>query len=195
MQINIITDYPDIENLPTLQSSLPLPENATFDPNMGVFLWTPGDNQVGETGLTFTATASDGETASLTLTVDVQAKEPADEGNNVPPRFLRIGSVEIAGDELPRFEVKEGQTLELPIDAQDADGDALTYAATGLPDGAELSDGGILWTPPLDTVSAAVGEMEFVVDLWVSDDALKAAIPISIFVGHTDPTTSVSGYP
>ena len=71
-----------------------------------------------------------------------------------------------------------GQRLELPIEAQDANADALTYSASGLPEGAELSDRQILWTPSMNIVSAEDAQAEFVVDLWVSDGALKAVLPI-----------------
>jgi formylglycine-generating enzyme required for sulfatase activity len=40
-------------------------------------------------------------------------------------------------------------------------------------------------------VSAEDAQAEFVVDLWVSDGALKAALPIHIVVHHSDPTASV----
>jgi hypothetical protein len=41
-----------------------------------------------------------------------------------------------------------GQSLSIPLAAQDADGDTVSFSATALPPGASLSPGGLLrWTP------------------------------------------------
>ncbi|MCZ6680551.1 MAG: SUMF1/EgtB/PvdO family nonheme iron enzyme [Candidatus Poribacteria bacterium] len=186
LKIEIRTDSPSSEALTVRHDRLP--DHAVFDSARSLFLWTPDANQVGETEVVFTVSAPDGGTASLTLSIDVQSV-------NVPPRIVRIGSLDITGDEVPTFEVQEGQSLDLSIEAQDANGDVLTYTAIGLPENAELHQRRIHWTPGLNTVSAEAAQAEFVVDLWASDGALKAALPIHIIVHHIDPTVSVQVIP
>ncbi len=46
----------------------------------------------------------------------------------------------------------EGKELVLEIDALDPDGDSLTLSVHGLPEGAELKDETLRWTPPYNTV-------------------------------------------
>ena len=101
LEIHIRADYPDRKALTLLHGLLP--RHAIFDPDRHLFLWTPYTHQTRETRVIFTATAPDGETASLMLLIDVKPV-------NVPPHILRIGSLEITGDELPKFEVPQWAT-------------------------------------------------------------------------------------
>ena len=87
---------------------------------MPVFSWTPADGQAGAYDVTFHVT--DGELFdSQTVRIAVM---PGAEGH--APVLDAIGDIQVG----------EGQTVEFAVSATDADGDALTYAAEGLPAGA-----------------------------------------------------------
>src|SRR5205085_1407418 len=92
---------------------------ATFDPATKTFSWTPTFDQAGPyPGVIFTV--SDG-TASATETIAL-----AIANTNRAPVLAAIGNK--SGS--------EGSLLTFAASATDADGDALTYSASGLPTGA-----------------------------------------------------------
>ncbi|NQU11577.1 putative Ig domain-containing protein, partial [bacterium] len=102
-------------------SSTGLPSGASFNTSSRVFSWTPGYTQAGVYQATFTA--SDGSLAdSETVTLMV---------NNVnrAPVLASIGNKT----------VNEGATLAFTVTASDADGDGLSYSASGLPSGASFN--------------------------------------------------------
>jgi PKD repeat protein len=104
-----------------------LPAGATLSGN--TFTWTPGTTQAGSYQVTFTVSdgqAQDSETVTLSVTKA-----------NSPPVLGAIGSQSI----------EENQLLTFPISAADADGNPITYSATGLPSGASLTGQTFSWTP------------------------------------------------
>jgi hypothetical protein len=93
------------------------------------FAWTPADTQAGTYDVSFVA--SDGYTqTSQAVTITVT---PVDH----PPILAAIGDKA----------VDEAATLTFDISAADPDGDALAYAATGLPAGADFTGQTFTWTP------------------------------------------------
>ena len=96
----------------------------------GVFSWTPTYEQSGTYQVTFTVSDGRGGTAEETIAITVGE-------TNREPVLASIGSQQVA----------EGERLQLVVSASDADGDGLTYSATGRPTGATLSDSMFSWTP------------------------------------------------
>jgi hypothetical protein len=120
-----------------------LPRGATFvDRGNGSaeFRWTPGFDQSGNYRVTFRVeddgapVGSDAEESVITI------------GNqNRPPTLATIGG----------HAAQEGQSLGFTVSASDPDGDALVFAALGLPTGARFTDNGngtarLEWTPGFD---------------------------------------------
>src|SRR5439155_16327516 len=112
-----------------------LPTGAGFDPTSKTFSWTPGFDQAGPyPGVTFTVT--DG-TAPVSETIAITI------GNtNRTPVLAAIGNK--SGS--------EGSLLTFTVTASDADLDALTYGASGLPAGAtfDTATRTFSWTPGFD---------------------------------------------
>jgi hypothetical protein len=121
-------------------SATPLPVGASFSDagdGTGTFSWTPDTSQLGNHAVTFQAedagvpAASDSEAVTITI------------GQvNAPPVLAPIGN----------RSVKVGAALSIALSAQDPDGDALAFSATGLPATALLGDAGngtgtIDWVP------------------------------------------------
>src|SRR5439155_1121819 len=108
---------------------------ASFDPTTKTFSWTPSFDQAGpHPGVIFTVsdgTASATETIALTIANTNRAPVLAPIGN-------KSGS--------------EGSLLTFAVAATDADGDALTYSASGLPAGASFdpTTKAFSWTPSFD---------------------------------------------
>ncbi|MBI3350329.1 MAG: putative Ig domain-containing protein, partial [Burkholderiales bacterium] len=84
-----------------------------------VFTWTPTAADAGTTSITFVVTDSAGNTDSQTVAVTVR-------NNNVAPILQPIGNRSVA----------EGQLLDLQFLATDANGDTLTYSIANAPPGA-----------------------------------------------------------
>jgi hypothetical protein len=103
-----------------------LPAGALFDAGTRTFTWTPGFDQAGAYPVTFAAT--DGvliDSEAITITVANTNRAP---------------SVTNPGDQTSA----EGQSVSVAVAASDADGDALTYSATGLPAGLSISGAGVI---------------------------------------------------
>jgi hypothetical protein len=67
----------DPGNLPVQLSARGVPGGATFDAATGNFNWVPGASQAGQYQVTFTAGNSAGQSASGTVTLDVDSGKPA----------------------------------------------------------------------------------------------------------------------
>ena len=116
---------------PLKYSALSIPSGANFDPDTHTFSWTPTYKQNGIYSVTFTA--FDGmDTASQTVSIAV---------NNAN----RAPVLDPIGDKA----VTEGSLLTFTLSASDPDGDAITYSATGLPQGAIFNAATRIftWTP------------------------------------------------
>jgi MYXO-CTERM domain-containing protein len=140
-------------------SAANLPDGASFTDNLdgsGSFSWTPSADQAGSYSVLFSVTdngvpqASDSEEISISVG-----------GANNAPVLDSIGNQNVDAD----------NQLSLTINASDADGNPLSFSASGLPDGAMLMDNNngtatLSWTP----TSEQVGQHEITVN--VADDQL-----------------------
>jgi outer membrane protein assembly factor BamB len=109
-----------------------LPAGATFNPNTKTFSWTPTIGQSGTYPDVYFE-IGDGESTdweNITIVVDNVKR---------PPVLDQIGDRTI----------NEDSSLEFTINASDPDGDALTYSASNLPDGAAFNPTTqtFSWTP------------------------------------------------
>ena len=135
LSFNVSATDPDA-TVPTL-SAAPLPANATFVDNSngtGAFSFTPSFSQAGTYNVRFIAAdgqAADSEMVTITVT-----------NVNRPPVLAAIGNQKVA----------EGSVLTLVVSASDPDVEALTLAASGLPQNAVFVDsangrGGFTFAP------------------------------------------------
>ncbi|MCX5701718.1 MAG: putative Ig domain-containing protein [Candidatus Omnitrophica bacterium] len=130
--LSFIINATDADGDTLTYSASNLPTGATFNASARTFSWTPSLSQAG----TYTAVhfaATDGTaTASEDITITVN-------NNNQAPVLAAIGNKSVA----------ENAALSFTISASDADGDTLTYSATGLPAGASFnaSTRAFAWTP------------------------------------------------
>jgi len=113
-----------------------IPGNATFNTNTRTFSWVPQSTQAGSHTVKFTA--SDGKLTdyeNVTITVT---------GANQPPVMAAI----------PTTTVKPGSPMSFIVSATDADGDKLTYSASGIPANATFNPGTrtFSWVPRTDQV-------------------------------------------
>ncbi len=127
-----------------------LPGLAQFNADTGACMWDAGFGAAGEWMVVLGA--SDGQELSL-LRVPVTIDDV-----NRAPVLQPLGTVAAA----------EGSPVEIGIDAEDPDGDAVALAARDLPAGAQLDGeaGWILWTPTFEqagrhlvTVQASDGDL------------------------------------
>ncbi len=158
---------------PLTFSALGLPGTATLTPTntygQAVFAWTPADADAG---------------------MDTVVFQVADNGNNgAGPVLGDEQTVHItvrASDDAPMFPpvnpqaVVAGQPFSVTVAATDADGNALTYAATGLPPGAAIDPrtGTITWTPN------TFEEGNYTIGVTASDGYLSASTTVSVTVAH-----------
>ncbi len=137
-----------------------LPTGATFSGQ--TFTWTPGATQAGSYTVTFTV--SDGaaqDSQSITITVTKPNSAPV---------------LALIGDK----STSENQTLTFTVSATDADGDPLTYSATGLPTGAALTGQTFSWTPTYSQAGS------YNVTFTAGDSQLQTSQTVTITVVNVD---------
>ena len=128
----------DAESDPLSFAATGLPTGATFSA-AGVFNWAAAAAGT----YTVSVTASDGSLTSAVRTVVITVT-----ANNPPI----VGAI-------PNQSVRVGQTATFSASASDADGDPLTFAATGLPAGATFTSAGVFAWPnasPAGTYTVSV---------------------------------------
>jgi len=121
-----------------------LPAGAALDATTGIFTWTPGSDSVGApTDITFTATDGFVSTQlAIRLVVD-----DGREGLARPPAFTMGKGITAT----------VGEALNLTIEANDPNGDALTFAIVGTtPNGASVAGDKLRWTPATEDAGRAV---------------------------------------
>ena len=108
------------------------PAGMSIDTASGLIQWTPDAAQVGVNAVTARATDPGGLFATQSYTIDVAA------GNQAPA----ITSV-------PGTAATEGQIYTYDVDANDPDGDTLTFSLDAAPAGMSIdtASGLIQWTP------------------------------------------------
>ncbi|HEY8122741.1 MAG TPA: M12 family metallo-peptidase [Myxococcota bacterium] len=134
--LTIALSASDPEGGPIQYGASPLPVGASLSQS-GVFTWTPARTVAGcnaSASTTVQFTASDG-TLSASESVPIFVD---DANTNAAPSLT---------DPADR-DVFVGRLVQFQLQASDADGDSLTFSASGLPAGAMLSaTGGFSWTP------------------------------------------------
>jgi hypothetical protein len=139
-----------------------LPPGSSFTPATRTFSWSPGYDRAGDyPGVRFQV--SDG---AATVFEEIQITVTP---TNRAPKLEAIGSRSVV----------EGATLAFTVAATDDDGDALTYAASNLPDGATFDPATRVfsWSPGVGRAGSYPG-----VRFEVSDGAATVAEEITITV-------------
>jgi VCBS repeat-containing protein len=117
----VLANDSDPNNLALTAVLRTMPSNGTVNfQEDGSFAYTPEPGFVGVDSFTYIATSTGGESHRATVTIQV---------GNHDPSVTSPGSQSHA----------EGATVSLQIQATDPDGDSLTFAAWGLPDGLTLN--------------------------------------------------------
>jgi hypothetical protein len=135
LAFQLVADDPDGGAL--VYAASPLPPGASFS-STGAFQWRPPRTSVGcgsftDHVVTFSVTDPEGGRASEAVVISV-----LDAPSGTAPMI----------DPVSDRSLTAGQSLSIPLAAQDADGDTVSFSATALPPGASLSPGGLLrWTP------------------------------------------------
>ncbi|MCX7915377.1 MAG: putative Ig domain-containing protein, partial [Verrucomicrobiae bacterium] len=141
-----------------------LPVGATFNTATRVFSWTPSGMQTGAHAVVFSV--RDGvATVSALVTVVVQAAATTNRAPelDVPEALLGVVATEVTAT----------------FRATDADGDAITLTASGLPSGASLSaDGEFRWVPGAHQYGA------FLTLVLASDGRRMVGQPVALFITH-----------
>ncbi|MCD6506679.1 tandem-95 repeat protein, partial [Candidatus Poribacteria bacterium] len=133
---------PDGDSL--IYSAEGLPKGAILSD--GKFSWKPSSEQIGEYHVTFKVSDGNGGEDSEDVRIIVGAL-------NRSPVLAPIGSKS----------VREGEPLQFTVEADDEDGDALTFSAEGLPEGANFTEGKFSWKPGFEQSG------EYLVTFKVSD--------------------------
>jgi hypothetical protein len=154
---------PDLGNVVTLSASN-LPSGSSFNPQTGVFSWTPTFTQSGTYSPVFTATDNGIPIASVSENVSIVVNDV-----NQPPTLNPIS------DKSTDINIP----LQFTLSGSDPDGNNISFSATGLPAGATLNStiGAFSWTP----TPAQAGT--YPVTFTVTDDgtpALSASQTVSI---------------
>ncbi|MBI5193734.1 MAG: tandem-95 repeat protein, partial [Nitrospirae bacterium] len=147
-------------------SATGLPAGATFNTTTGVFDWTPAYSQSGSYNVTFTI--SDGSlnvSEVVTITVSNVNRSPV------------LNAIGAKG-------VNENVNLNFTISGSDADGDAITYSATGLPAGAAFNT----TTRVFDWTPAYSQSGSYNVTFTVSDGSLSSSEVVTITVNNVNQT-------
>ncbi len=134
-------------------SSADLPENATLDPNTGVFDWPIGYDQAGTLTVPFTVTSAQGIWTTVTATYTILAAPAA-------PVFVPLQSWQVSEGQPISFTAMavdpHNPTFELPTRLPDGSlspysttQPTVTYEVSGLPPGATFDPDTALfsWTP------------------------------------------------
>ena len=131
--LSFVVTATDSGSTPTLSASN-RPQGSTFNPNTGLFSWTPTSSDTGTHDVTFTATDAGGQTDDEVVTITVSADQA--------PVIDPIGSQDVL----------EGALLEFTVSASDDGGDP-DLSATNLPSGAVFTPatGLFSWLPGAGT--------------------------------------------
>lgn len=162
----------DLDQDPLTFGALGLPPGATLTPSSTygetVFDWTPTSSDLGRSTVVFTV-VDNGNGNPADVLGDQQSINLVVRQNDQAPVLVPMATQTIA----------QQQTLTLPIEATDPDGDPLLYSATGLPPGATFDpvSGVITWAPNLFQSGTYGG-----IVVGASDGYLTTTEPLTIYV-------------
>lgn len=147
-----------------------LPGWATLNTSTGAITGTPGDADVGMTGM-IVLEVSDNQAAAQLEPFQIQVR-PRTSGTTPPPPSTVNRAPTISGT--PQTTVVAGNAYSFRPSASDPDGDRLTYSIEGLPAWATFntSTGQLSGTPAMGNVGTYEG-----IVIRVSDGSLSAALP------------------
>ena len=128
-RLQLVVSATDADGDELTYSASGRPAGSTLS-GRGVFSWTPTYAQGGTYRVTFSVSDGRGGTAEETVTIRVGEI-------NREPVLASIGARRVA----------EGERLRLALRGSDADGDRLTYSASGRPAGSSFSGGVFSWRP------------------------------------------------
>ena len=159
-----------------------LKDDVNSDASSGtIYCAILGNQSITEPGTISVLTMSAGNYTGY-LTIDLKDAILSDASSN-PVNYI-INNATILVDSRPELgdigtvQISEGNTLNLTLQATDADDDVLIFSVTSLPDGATLSSstGSLMWTPN----TSQVGEhfLEFAVSDGYLTDTKVAVIEI-----------------
>ncbi|MBI3071878.1 MAG: putative Ig domain-containing protein [Deltaproteobacteria bacterium] len=156
-------------------AAIGLPQGATFNPETRTFAWTPNHTQAWTYAVMFRVTDASGLTTSETVTMTIA-------NTNRAPVLAAIGAKSGVA----------GRALAFTVSATDPDGDALTYTAATLPEGATFnqSTGAFAWKPTFDQAGS------YPVTITATDTGgLSAFETVTISIAHTNraPTLATIG--
>ncbi len=156
----------DPDNDPLTYTTGTLPAGASFNASTRQFAWTPTALQFGAHNVTFNI--SDGSlTANATITITVTS--PTGTTTNTAPLLTDPDALNTTAN----------VEVTATIQAADADGDSVSFSASGLPTGATLSTNGVFrWTPTLAQTGV------FVPSIVLSDGRVSTAVKLPVFVTH-----------
>jgi hypothetical protein len=150
----------DVDGDPLTYSATGLPDGLSINPATGLISGTISQTAAGGSPYDVTVTVDDGVTqVQLLLTTDVNFTWTVNEVN-VAPSLTQ-----------PEDQVNaEGDVVNLQMLASDADGDALTYSATGLPPGLTIKGSGLNAGKISGTIAAgAAASSPYTVTVTVED--------------------------
>jgi hypothetical protein len=138
---SLLVDASDAEGDTLTFSLSAAPAGMTINSSSGLIAWTPTAEQVGTHSVT--AEATDGQDSdAVTFTVSVDGAGGG--GTNTAPTITAIADQTVAA----------GQSFSLQVQANDAEGDALTFSLSAAPSGMTIdgTSGQIAWAPTVDQV-------------------------------------------
>jgi len=140
-EISIEASATDPDGDDLILSTQNLPEGAVFDPETGIFTWTPAYDAAGEHEIVFKVTDTGNPQLSDSETVVVSV-------SNVNRAPAINGPASVTAD--------EGKELKVEFTGTDPDGDQMIFAGDDLPPGAALDPltGVFTWTPSFDQAGA-----------------------------------------
>jgi hypothetical protein len=171
---SLLVDASDAEGDALTFSLSAAPAGMTINSSSGLITWTPTTEQVGTHSVT--AEATDGQDSdAVTFTVSVGGAGGG--GTNTAPTITAIADQTVTA----------GQSFSLQVQANDAEGDALTFSLSGAPAGMAInsSSGQIAWTPTIDQVGSHS------VTVQVTDGQLSTAESFNVTVAPVQETLTV----
>jgi hypothetical protein len=149
--VNITLTATDADNDPLTFAVATPPSHGTATLSGATIAYTPAPNFNGSDSLAFSVDDGHGGTATAHVNIVVTPV-------NDPPVLTNPGAQSTA----------EGTAVSVQLQATDVDGDALTFGATGLPAGLQISASGLITGAPTSTASGVYSVVASVSDGQVS---------------------------
>lgn len=162
LEFTVVASDPNQGDVVTLSANN-LPIGASFNPQKGIFSWTPGFDDAGVyPNVEFTATDNANPSLSNSESISITVNDV-----NRAPVLSPVGNQSVS----------EGQLLQFTISATDPDNDDLTFSAANLPPGAvfEPQTATFSWMPDF-TQAGNYEDVEFT----VTDDGSPMELDVEL---------------